>query len=228
MKKFAWAASALVLAAVLVGAVGIGFSAQTYQPPAGVVIARDLGTTNFHGKSYHHVSLDLSTYPDSSGVQPDGKPIHPGGNPSWPAYGPSNLFQVPANSYVTMTIKQYDSGEPLNNPWFATVAGTVDGTATIDGKRVHQISADHIGHTFTMRGLPGVGSKFFLNVPLPPLPEPLVANDAKHPRIITFSFISGPKGRYVWNCEFPCGQSVAGFGGAMSAYGFMSGYVNVV
>ena len=43
-----------------------------------------------------------------------------------------------------------------------------------------------------------------------------------------FSFVSGKKGLYAWNCEFPCGNSIGGFGAVMSAYGFMSGYVHVV
>ena len=45
---------------------------------------------------------------------------------------------------------------------------------------------------------------------------------------MTFSFISGSKGIYAWNCEFPCGTQLAGFGGPMSAFGFMSGFIHVV
>ena len=137
---------------------------------------------------------------------------------------------------VTMTIHQYDSGGALNNPWFAKVAGTVDGTVTItepSGKTetVTQWDPNNVGHTFTMRSVPGVDSNFFLNVPLPTnadLPNDANNQDAGQSYTVTFSFMSGNKGSYAWNCEFPCGQMVASFGGVMSAYGFMSGFVHVV
>ena len=228
MKRFIWGSVSVAVVAVVVVAVGFAFHSDTYRPPAGTVVAKNIGTVSYQGKSYRHVELNLATYPDSAGKQPDGKLVHPNGNPDWPAYAPSNEFQVPANSYVTMTIKQYDTGEPLNNPWFAKVVGTIGGVATIDGKRATHANAEAIGHTFTLRGAPGVAPNFFVNVPLPPLSEEESANDAPHPRVVTFSFISGPKGVYVWNCEFPCGSMVAGFGGPMSAYGFMTGHLNVV
>ena len=44
----------------------------------------------------------------------------------------------------------------------------------------------------------------------------------------TFSFITGGKGDYVWNCEFPCGDGYyAKFGGPMSHPGYMSGTFTV-
>jgi hypothetical protein len=62
-----------------------------------------------------------------------------------------------------------------------------------------------------------------------------VAADAKNqpngypvPVDITFSFITGEPGSYVWNCEDPCGQSYQSFGGGMSERGWMSGTVTVV
>jgi hypothetical protein len=72
---------------------------------------------------------------------------------------------------------------------------------------------------------------FFLNVPLPTnenLPNDETNPDAGQYYTVTFSFMSGSKGTYAWNCEFPCGQMVASFGGVMGAYGFMSGFVHVV
>ena len=49
------------------------------------------------------------------------------------------------------------------------------------------------------------------------------------PIVTTFSFYTGSKGEYVWNCEFPCGDGTyAKFGAAMSKYGYMSGKVTVV
>ena len=115
------------------------------------------------------MTLAFNTYPDASGSV-NGQPIHPGGNPSWPAYGPTNQFQVPAHALVTVTMRQYDSGGSLNNPWFATVRGTVGGVARVNGQLVHSIDPDNVGHTFTVRGAPGTDPGFFVNVPLPAVP----------------------------------------------------------
>jgi hypothetical protein len=227
-----------VVAFVAIGGVAAFFISQTYTSPNypnGVQVAQSLGTAVVNGRSVPHVSLKFQTYPDASETV-DGKPVHPGGNPGWPAYAFSNEFQVPANSLVTMTIRQYDSGGSLNNPWFANVRGTVGGTATItapDGKvtTTDHVDPDNVGHTFTMRGVPGVDPAFFLNVPLPTnanLPNDQANQDAGQYYTVQFSFLSGPKGTYAWNCEFPCGQMVASFGGVMGAYGYMSGFVHVV
>ena len=227
-----------VVALVAIGGVAAFFMSQSYESPnypSGVQVATPLGTAVVNGQSVPHVSLKFDTYPDSTGSV-GGKPIHPNGNPSWPAYGLTNQFQVPANSLVTVTIRQYDSGGSLNNPWFANVIGTVGGTATItapDGKvtTTNHVDPDNVGHTFTMRGIPGTDPGFFLNVPLPTnenLPNDDANPDAGQYYTVQFSFMSGPKGTYAWNCEFPCGQMVASFGGVMGAYGFMSGFFHVV
>jgi hypothetical protein len=173
-----------------------------------------------------HVSLYFNTYPDASGSA-DGVAIHPGGNPSWPSYGPTNQFQIPAHSLVTVHVRQYDSGGSLNNSWFDQVRGTVGGTETVNGKVVTSINPNTVGHTFTMRGTPGTDSGFFLNVPLPLVPGDSQADNGQYVSI-TFSFVAGTKGLYAWSCEYPCGTSVAGFGGPMNAYGYMSGFVHVV
>ncbi len=227
-----------VVALVAIGGVAAFFMSQTYTSPnypSGVQVATSLGTAVVNGQSLPHVALQFQTYPDSTGTV-DGKQIHPSGNPSWPAYGFTNQFQVPAHALVTVTVRQYDSGGALNNPYFAKVAGTVGGTASItspDGttQTVTQWDPNNIGHTFTMRGAPGVDPNFFLNVPLPTnanLPTGSANDDAGQHYTVTFSFISGSKGTYAWNCEFPCGSMVASFGGVMGAYGFMSGFVHVV
>ena len=241
------------LVGVLIFIVGVGvfFWSQTYNSPSGTIVARSLGTAEVGGKSVPHVALDFQTYPNSTGfrnAQGTGTgdvAIHPSGNPDWPAYGMSNEFQVPAHSLVTVTVRQYDSGGALNNPWFAKVRGTVDpatgqqdvvSVRSPDGttKTVSSWDPNNIGHTFTMRGVPGTDPGFFLNVPLPTNAD-LPNNDGSASNQdngqyyeVTFSFVSGSKGTYAWNCEFPCGQMVASFGGVMSAYGFMSGFMHVV
>jgi hypothetical protein len=215
-----------VIAAAVFAAVGYLFSAQAYSSPAGTEVAKVVGTSVIDGATLQHVTLSFNTYPDASGSV-DGVPVHPGGNPSWPSYGPTNQFQVPAHSLVTVHVRQYDSGGSLNNPYFDHVFGTVGGTATINGKVVTSINPNNVGHTFTMRGTPGTDPAFFLNVPLPLVPGNSQADNGQY-ESVTFSFVSGSKGLYAWNCEFPCGTSIAGFGGPMNAYGYMSGFVHVV
>jgi hypothetical protein len=238
-------------AALIVGVVAF-FWSQTYNSPSGLEIAKPIGTASVDGVSMPHVTLYLQTYPDASGTIPSGLPhsgalIHPGGNPTWPAYGPTNQFQVPAHALVTVSVRQYDSGGSLNDPWFATVRGTVGNVAIINGKTVHGINPNNVGHTFTVRGAPGVDPNFFVSVPLPlantnnnldsgPYCESQqylgektsVRQNNPCYNTIQFSFISGSKGVYAWNCEFPCGVSLAGFGGPMSTYGYMSGFLHVV
>jgi hypothetical protein len=227
-----------VVALVAIGGVAAFFMSQTYTSPnypSGVQVATTLPNEIVNGQSVPHVALQFQAYPDSTGTV-NGKPVHPSGNPSWPTYGFTNQFQIPAHALVTVTLHQYDSGGSLNNPFFSKVAGTVDGTATVtgpDGKTqtVTQWDPNNVGHTFTMRGVPGVDPDFFLNVPLPTnanLPTGSSNQDAGQSYTVTFTFMSGSKGTYAWNCEFPCGSMVASFGGVMSAYGFMSGFVHVV
>ena len=136
-----------------------------------------------------------------------------------------------------MTIKSYDGGEKLNNPFFAKVIGTVDGTMTVDGQQVREVPDDAVQHTFTLHGLPTTTQDpLFVNIPLLkveegdkgflPTKDPGTNNKG---HTITFSFLTGGKGEYVWNCEYPCGDGTYGkFGNAMSAYGYMSGKVTVV
>lgn len=175
-----------------------------------------------------HAFLELATYPDSMAGEhgPDG-----GSKPDWVSYGPTTNLSVPAHSLVTITIKQYDGGEKITNPWFAQVHGTVDGTMTVDGKTQTGANPDAIGHTFTIHALPTNQDPLFVNVPLPALPEdaqPAPGSDYPTPYVVVFSFVTGGPGEYVWNCEYPCGDGTyAKFGGPMSTRGYMSGTFTV-
>ncbi len=187
---------------------------------------RSSGTSTVNGVTLEHVTLAFNTYPDASGSV-NGVPIHPGGNPSWPAYGPTNQFQVPAHALVTVTIRQYDSGGSLNNPWFDKVRGTVGGTATINGKVVTSINPNNVGHTFTVRGTPGTDPGLLPQRPASPRP----GRQPDRQRKVRDGHVQlrlGQQRPYAWNCEFPCGTSIASFGGPMNAYGYMSGFVHVV
>ena len=250
MRRLLGAGGAVLLGAAVIALVGVGFSAQAYSSPRGVQKATSLGTDMTCGKALPHVTLSFATYADASGTNDAGQQVHPGGNPSWPSYGPTNIFQAPAHACVTMHITQYDSGGSLNNPVFAKVQGTIgdtesvvssgnsvsgcDGTSplTFDGTPISAIQPCDVGHTFSLRGLPGIAPGFFVNVPLPLAGNAAGDNvgdlNSDAHQTVTFSFIAGPKGTYAWNCEYPCGLSVAGFGAVMGAYGYMSGYLHVV
>lgn len=186
------------------------------------------GTVHTAQGNLPHAFLNLSTYPDSMAGEhgTDG-----GAHPDWVSYGPSTNLFVPAHAYVTVTIKQYDSGDTITNPFFAAVHGTVGGTATVDGKSVDRINADSVGHTFTLHAAPTNQGALFVSVPLPALPDdaPVVkGSNYAAPHVVRFSFITKGKGEYVWNCEFPCGDGYyAKFGGPMSSRGYMSGTLTV-
>lgn len=177
-------------------------------------------------------SLSLATYPDSGAItwRRTGGGVGP--HPDWVSYGPTTVLQVPAHALVTVTIDQYDSGETIPNPFLAQVHGTVGGIETVDGKAVTGISPDSVGHTFTLRSFPSPDQdSLFVSVPLPALPDsaqPAPGSDYPKPHVVTFQFITKGPGTYAWNCEFPCGDNYAGFGGPMATFGYMSGTLRVV
>jgi hypothetical protein len=186
------------------------------------------GTASTPQGSLPHAFLKLATYPDSMAGEhgTDG-----GVHPDWVSYGPTSAFRVPAHSLVTVTIDQYDGGEEITNPYFATVRGTVDGTMTVDGKTTTHTDPDTVGHTFTIHAAPSNQDPLFVSVPLPAVADdaPIAPHSAyPAPHVVTFSFVTGGPGEYVWNCEFPCGDGYyAKFGGPMSSRGWMSGTLTV-
>jgi hypothetical protein len=177
------------------------------------------------------VNLTLQTVAASGPVV---SPSHP----TWVSYLVRNegrwvhttIFKVPAYSVVHVTIYQYDSPTGLRNPFLSQVQGTIGGTATIDGKSVTTIPPEEASHTFAV---PEMG----VFVPLPGVPEeaknpceeaPCEASKYDH-RTITFSFRTGGKGRFRWQCFVPCGAGyIAGNGGPMQTLGYMDGFIDVV
>ncbi len=158
------------------------------------------------------------THPDwvSYLVRNNGKWIH------------STIFTLPANSVVHVTLYQYDGDSGLRNPFLSQVQGTIGGTETIDGKVVDSINPEEASHTFVV---PQLG----VFVPLPGVPEEAKnqcefapCEGAAH-RTVTFSFRTGKKGRYRWQCFVPCAAGyLYGLGGPMQTVGYMSGFLNVV
>jgi len=254
MKRYLAAFSTLFLGVAVIAGIGIYVAAA--KNDSGVTAATSSGTYLApDGKSYPHYTLNMNTYPNSTFGGHHG--AGGGAHPDWVSYGTADEygaplsdastgtnFVVPAHSAVTVTIWQYDSGETLNNDFFAKVRGTVGNTATLverydtklhvnatEAKTITQIPHDQVGHTFTIHGLADEKDQVFVNVPL------LLADDAEvtaaeeeggftqFPTMTTFTIITGDEGEYIWNCEFPCGDgTVARFGNAMSAMGYMSGH----
>jgi hypothetical protein len=180
-----------VAALLLVGLVGFGVGAALHGG-AGAASAAPLATT--------HIKLDIMP----------AKPLGPAQN--WPAYLPSTNLTVPANSLITVTIRNFDLGDmnvPADFP-FSAVQGTVGGVAYADGHPYSLLGLDKSAHTFTIPQL-------HVNVPIP--------GDAANGSYVTvtFSFRSTSAGKYYWQCFIPCGTGPNGFGGPMGAPGFMRG-----
>lgn len=221
------------LGTVILGAgviAGIGTYVASAKNDSRILAATRAGTYETpDGKTVNHYTLDLSAYPDSMF---GGHGKNGGAHPDWVSYGPgATNFSVPAHSAVTITIKNFDSGEKITNDFFSSVRGTIGGTAILNGVEVTNIPADKVGHTFTLHGLSDGQDQLFVNVPLQLAPdaEEIKEGYSKQPSVTTFTFITGGEGEYIWNCEFPCGDgTVARFGNAMSSMSYMSGHFNVV
>jgi hypothetical protein len=183
-------------------------------------------------------NVSLSVFPDSMVCHGSGGGPHS----DWVSYCPSTSVKVPAHSVVTVTIRQYDTGDQLHNAFFSQVRGTVGNTMSVNGVRVSRISPDVVGHTFTIQTPPDSNEfPLFVNVPLPGVPDnapnsvTISGNQYPKPNVIVFQFTTGGPGRYVWHCYVPCGSGLAGlgpagqtgFGGPMATTGYMSGTLTV-
>jgi hypothetical protein len=217
---------------------GVGYTLHSVSAdPQKKIYATTNGTITVNGKSYKHSYVTEIVSGDPTQVGAHG--AKGGSHLNWPSYGPSTHIVLPTNAYVTMTLHVYDSGEKLNNSYFANVIGTTDGNMTYDGKNVSNIPSDQVEHTFTLHSLPTrTQDPLFVNVPLPRVQmddkgNPVPTSDAgtnKLGHTVTFSFITPSRpGEYVWNCEYPCGDGTyAKFGAVMGSAGYMSGKVSVV
>jgi hypothetical protein len=140
----------------------------------------------------------------------------PGMPKDWPAFSPSNLA-VPANSLVTVTIRDYDLGNtamPQNSP-FTTVQGPAGTDATVDGQHYSSLAPDNSAHTFTIPQLN-------VNVPLPG-----DGMNGKDFNTVTFTFHTGAAGTYTFRCLDPCGTGTMGMMGPMMTQGYMMGTLTV-
>lgn len=193
-----------------------------YQPPS-VLKATRTGPNS--------ATISFSTFPDSLVCHPNADAQQS----AWVTYCPTTNFEVPPNSLITVIVKQYDSATGVINDYFRQVHGTIDGTITVNGKSMSQVSADAPGHTFTIQSPPDSPYPLFVSVPLPGVDSstPAVTIDGNQypkPNIISFQFKTGPSGTYVWHCYVPCGNDRGvpyGFSGPMSTTGFMAGTMTV-
>jgi hypothetical protein len=182
--------------------------------------------------------LDLSTFPDSHVCHPNA----PNPQINWVTYCYSTTFELPANSIITVVIKQYDTSTGVLNGFFAKVQGTVGGVAMYNNKPMTQLNNADIAHTFTIQSEPDEANPIFVSVPLLGVSSSAPSNtnvagvDGNQyqypaPNIIEFQFKTGPAGHtYIWHCYVPCGSNLEapyGFSGPMSTTGYMAGTMTV-
>ncbi len=218
-KKLLGVGFAVVLLGVLIGLYVADWA--TSQPPAVAAVRAPassggnrltLETVAAIGPKYSPSHPDWVSYL----VRRNGKWIH------------STIFTLPAHSIVHVTLYQYDGDTGLRNPFLSQVQGTVGGTMNVDGKSVSSINPEEASHTFVV---PQLG----VFVPLPGVPEEAKnqcefapCEGAAH-RTVEFSFYTGAKGRYRWQCFVPCAAGfLNGLGGPMQTLGYMDGFLNVV
>jgi hypothetical protein len=158
-------------------------------------------------------------------------------HPDWVSYLAKNpqgkwvhgtILKVPAHSLVTVTVYQYDTATGLRNPFWGGFHGTV-GPVTVNGKPLKTLDPSLASHTFA---IPDLG----VSVPLKG-----VADDAKNQcsvapctlaeahNTIVFTFRTGKRGTFRWQCFVPCAAGfILGFGGPMQSLGYMDGLLRVV
>jgi hypothetical protein len=139
------------------------------------------------------------------------------------------VWRLPANATVHVTIYNFDGASGIRNAYLVRPQGVDGNVEVIDGKPADVINPQDTSHTFAV-------PQFGLIVPLPG-----VADNAKNQcgyapcslsmahRTITFTFHTGAKGHYRWQCFVPCAAGwIDGFGGPMQTIGYMDGFLNVV
>ncbi len=141
----------------------------------------------------------------------------------------STVWKLPANALIHVTVYQYDGKSGLRNPFLAQARGLVGGSFTLDGKAERTINPDDASHTFAIPALgvlvplEGVADNAKNQCDVAPCPA-----SAAH-TTITFTFRTGKKGHYRWQCFVPCAAGFYyGFGGPMQTIGYMDGFVDVV
>ena len=217
-KRIAGVSIAVLAVAILVGLyVGLYLTSQPSaahaQPSAGGVTNLYLGTVAASETSDAHPTWVSYYVTDAN----DGHWRH------------ATTFVLPAHSLVHVTVYQFDGQSGLRNPFISQSTGTVGGNFQLDGKPTQVIDPDSASHVFA---IPELG----VSVPLMG-----IADDAKNPcnnapcplstdhHTISFTFRTGGKGLFRWQCFVPCAAGfIQGFGGPMQTVGYMDGFIKVV
>ena len=140
----------------------------------------------------------------------------------------STVWTLPANATVHVTIYNFDGASGLRNPFLGQPQGLVR-REFVDGKPLGAMAPDQPSHTFAVPELGvlalvapvGDAAKNQCNF------APCTMSMAH--RTMTFTFRTGKKGHYRWQCFVPCAAGfVYGFGGPMQTIGYMDGFLNVV
>jgi hypothetical protein len=154
----------------------------------------------------------------SGQVELDIMPVKPGGPAeNFAAYLPATTLNVPAQSVVTFTIRNFDlDSTSIPASSLATrVQGTVGGVAYADGQPYSTLDRMKIAHTFSAAALK-------LNVPIPGY-----SAIGKRYVTVTFSVRTGKSGVYAWRCMAPCGEGQDGKAGPMADDAYMRGMLFV-
>jgi hypothetical protein len=163
--------------------------------------SRAASTVAHAAQPERHVQVNLKIVLNQPGYQQD-----------WPAYTPSTVV-VPANSLVTVTIRNYDLGDtelPLGSP-FGTVQGVEGGVAYTNGHPYMALALNKVAHTFTVPQL-------HISVPVPgDAPKGMPYAET------SFTFRTGAAGSYYFRCFDPCGTGSSGWEGPMLTKGYMLG-----
>ena len=140
----------------------------------------------------------------------------------------STVWTLPANATVHVTIYNFDGASGLRNPFLGQPQGLV-GKELVDGRPLGAMAPDQPSHTFAVPEL-GV---LALVAPVGDAAKnqcdyaPCALSMAH--RTMTFTFRTGARGHYRWQCFVPCAAGfVYGFGGPMQTIGYMDGFLDVV
>jgi hypothetical protein len=158
-------------------------------------------------------------------------------NPNWVSYLVRDnagkwqrrvMWTLPANATIHVTIYNFDGASGLRNPFLGQPQGLV-GKELVDGKPLAAMAPDQPSHTFAVPELGVLALVAPVADDAPNECEYAPCSMSMAHRTITFTFRTGKKGRYRWQCFVPCAAGfVYGFGGPMQTVGYMDGFLNVV
>jgi hypothetical protein len=220
-RKLLGVIGAVVLVGVLIGLYVGSWATSVPRTIVATASASVTPTTNLT------LQTDAAVGPQESPAHPDWVSYLVKQNGRWVR---STIFKVPAHSLVHVTVYQFDGDSGLRNAFLSEVQGTVGSSMAVDGKTINHIDPEEASHTFVVPQLgvfvplPGVAEEAKNQCEYGPCDPATMAH-----RTIEFTFRTGKKGRFRWQCFVPCAAGTYfGFGGPMQTMGYMDGYIDVV